>query len=81
MQVRTPKPNELDRTDSNVRQMADLHRTFSSSTTKLFAHYPHKVSAGNSTFTMSDLEIFSPFTIGGQELRNRVVLAPMTRAR
>ncbi|GKY91766.1 hypothetical protein MPSEU_000148300 [Mayamaea pseudoterrestris] len=30
---------------------------------------------------MSDLEILSKFTIGGQELSNRVVLAPMTRAR
>lgn len=30
---------------------------------------------------MSDPEIFSKFTLGGQELSNRLVLAPMTRAR
>jgi hypothetical protein len=31
--------------------------------------------------TMSDLEILSKFTLGDQELNNRIVLAPMTRAR
>ncbi|KAL3794134.1 hypothetical protein HJC23_012841 [Cyclotella cryptica] len=29
----------------------------------------------------SNLELLSKFTIGGQELKNRIVLAPMTRAR
>ena len=30
---------------------------------------------------MSELQLLSKFTIGGQELQNRVVLAPLTRAR
>jgi N-ethylmaleimide reductase len=30
---------------------------------------------------MSNLQILSKFTVGGQELQNRVVLAPLTRAR
>jgi len=31
--------------------------------------------------SLQDMELLTPFTIGGQELKNRLVLAPLTRAR